>query len=165
MLYTTLQKIRAHRPCAQDLSRLTKRLGISIDDKSDLAMDEILAAVGLIGAVWTLRTVDGHEIAKRKYAVFCASMLDWRASDEAAKIVIDTAGNFAKGLATEHDLTLAYRQAYKCGVTYRPAYACAYACANRSIYESAYWTLEQAPDYKKYRIKKAMVKRFNNDFL
>ena len=60
MIYTTLNRIRKHEPCAAGWRKLLKHLGKTEADDAPLAYSTILNAVGLDDALWCLRAEPHH---------------------------------------------------------------------------------------------------------
>jgi len=65
---TTLNKIRAHRPCEDGWTKLLTYLGKVKTDDEPLAILTILESNGLADALWCLQAVDGHDTEIRKLA-------------------------------------------------------------------------------------------------
>ena len=107
-MYTTLNKIRAHGPCTSGWSKLLKNLGKTGADDEPLAIATILESNGLDDALWCLRAVDGHDDAKRFFAVDCARMVQHLMTDKRSIDALDVAERHASGLATSNDLERAW---------------------------------------------------------
>jgi hypothetical protein len=60
MIYTTLNKIRAHLPYAYGWSKLLAHVGKSGADDEPLALTVILDSNGLDDTLWCLRSVPEH---------------------------------------------------------------------------------------------------------
>ena len=110
-MYTTLNKIRAHGPCTSGWSKLLKNLGKTGADDEPLAIATILESNGLDDAIWCLRAVDGHDDAKRFFAVDCARMVQHLMTDQRSLDALDVAERHASGLATSNDLERAWAAA------------------------------------------------------
>ena len=72
-MHTTLNKIVACNPCARGKEAIFKYVGKEKPDDEPIGFDDILRAVGLLGAIWCLRTLDGHEEDKQTFLEYCAS--------------------------------------------------------------------------------------------
>ena len=70
---TTLNQIRAHRPCTRGWRKLLAHLGKTQADDEPLSIATILDSNGLEDALWCLRTVKGYDREIRLYTVWCAS--------------------------------------------------------------------------------------------
>ena len=107
MIYTTLNKIRAHSPCAGGWSKLLRHLGKTQADDEPLAFATILDSNGLDDALWCLRAVDGHEREMRLYAVWCARRVQHLMTDPRSLAALDVAERRANGQATDAELSAA----------------------------------------------------------
>jgi hypothetical protein len=108
---TTLNKIRAHSPCANGWEKLLKNLGKIKADDEPLALTTILESNGLDDALWCLRAVDGHECEMRLFAVDCARSVQHLMTDKRSLDALDVAERFANGLATQTELAVAWASA------------------------------------------------------
>ena len=104
---TTLNKIRAHAPCASGWTKLLHNLGKTKADDEPLAITTILDSNGLDDALWCLRAVDGHQREIRLYAVDCARSVQHLANDQRSIEAIDVAERHAYSLATDDELAAA----------------------------------------------------------
>jgi hypothetical protein len=109
---TTLNKIRAHSPCASGWARLLKNLGKTCADDEPLAITTILDSNGVDDALWCLRAVDGHQKEMRLYAVDCARSVQHLMKDARSVAAIDVAERHAHGLATDSELAAAWAAAW-----------------------------------------------------
>ena len=107
MIYTTLNKIRAHSPCADGWAKLLRHLGKTQADGEPLAFATILDSNGLDDALWCLRAVDGHEREMRLYAVWCARQVQHLMTDPRSLAALDVAERHANGEATDEELAAA----------------------------------------------------------
>ena len=107
MIYTTLNKIREHNPCADGWAKLLRHLGKTHADDKPLPLATILASNGLNDALWCLRAVDGHEREIRLYVVWCARRVQHLMTDPRAVSAIDVAERYANGEATDEELRAA----------------------------------------------------------
>lgn len=106
-MYTTLNKIRAHSPCADGWARLLRHLNKTQADDEPLAITTILDSNGLDDALWCLRAVDGHDREIRLYAVWCARQVQHLLTDQRSRDALDVAERYARGLATKEELAAA----------------------------------------------------------
>ena len=104
---TTLNKIRAHSPCANGWSKLLKHLGKTQADDEPVSIITILDSNGLDDALWCLRATTGYDRELRLYAVWCARQVQHLMKDPRSLAALDVAEKFANGEATEQDLAAA----------------------------------------------------------
>lgn len=107
MIYTTLNRIREHEPCADGWRKLLKYLGKTGPDDAPLAYIVILDAVGLDDALWCLRAEPQHASIWRMYAVRCVRRVQHLLTDERSLQALDVAERHARGLATDVELDAA----------------------------------------------------------
>jgi hypothetical protein len=107
MIYTTLNRIREHGPCAPGWKKLLAHLGKTTADDEPLAFAEILASNGIHDALWCLRAEPQHSKLWRLYAVRCARRVQHLMGDQRSIAVLDVAERHANGLATDGELTAA----------------------------------------------------------
>ena len=111
MIYTTLNKIRAHGPCADGWTKLLRHLGKTQADDEPLSLLTILDSNGLNDALWCLRAVDGHQREMRLYAVWCARQVQHLMTDPRSLAALDVAERHANGEATDKELRAAWAAA------------------------------------------------------
>ncbi len=111
MIYTTLNKIRAHGPCADGWAKLLRHLGKTQADDEPLALVAILDSNGLDDALWCLRACDGIDREARLYAVWCARQVQHLLTDPRSLTVLDVAERHANGEATDKELIAAWAAA------------------------------------------------------
>ena len=104
---TTLNKIRAHSPCANGWKKLLTNLGKTEADDEPLPLTTILESNGFDDALWCLRAVDGHEREMRLFAVECARGVQHLMTDKRSLDALDVATRFANNLATQAELDAA----------------------------------------------------------
>ena len=107
MIYTTLNKIREHKPCKGGWEKLLAHLGKTKADNEPLPLLTILDSNGLDDCLWSLRTVPEHAGLWRKYAVWCARQVEYLIVDERSKQALDVAWRHAEGKATNEELDAA----------------------------------------------------------
>ncbi len=71
-MYTTLNKILQHKPCERGWNAISNYVGHDYDRDKAICFYTILDACGLLGAIWCLRTIDGHEEEKNDMLLFCS---------------------------------------------------------------------------------------------
>ena len=106
-MQTTLNKIRAHSPCAEGWRKLLAHLGKTQPDDEPLNIATILDSNGLDDALWCLRAVEGQDREIRLYAVWCARQVQHMMTDPRSIAVLDVAERFANGEATQAELNSA----------------------------------------------------------
>ena len=111
MIYTTLNHIREHNPCADGWRKLLNYLG-KTDPYAPLAYSTILEAVGLDDALWCLRAEPQHESIWRMYAVRCARRVQHLMTDERSLQALDVAERHTRGLAKDSELDAARTAAW-----------------------------------------------------
>lgn len=107
MIYTTLDRIREHRPCEDGWKKLLKHLGKTQADDEPLPLAVILKSNGLSDALWCLRTIQGHDREIRLLAVQYARNVQHLMRDQRSITVINVAERFANGEATKEELAAA----------------------------------------------------------
>lgn len=69
---TTLNKIRAARPCEDGWKKLLAHLGKTKADDDVITLKTVLESNGIDDALWTLRASDAPEVTMRAFACWCA---------------------------------------------------------------------------------------------
>ena len=106
-MYTTLNKIRTHAPCADGWKKLLKHLGKTEADNEPINIKTIIESNGLEDALWCLRAVEGKDKEIRLYAVWCARQVQHLMTDQRSLDALDVAERFANGLASKEELKTA----------------------------------------------------------
>lgn len=107
MIYTTLNRIRAHSPCATGWSKLLAHLGKTGADDEPLAMTTIIDSNGIEDALWCLRAEPQHANIWRLFAVRCARRVQHLMTDPRSLRALDVAEAHAWGRATDDELAAA----------------------------------------------------------
>jgi hypothetical protein len=142
MIYTTLNKIRAHSPCESGWRKLLANLGKTSADDEPLALATILDSNGLDDTLWCLRSVPEHSATWRLYAVWCARQVQHLLTDAQSLAAIDIAEAHALGLATDEELSAARTDALAArDAAWAAASAAAWAARAAS---AAAWAAEAA---------------------
>jgi hypothetical protein len=108
---TTLNKIRAHRPCLYGWEKLLRGLGKTAADDETLWIDQILDCNGLGDALWCLRAVEGCDREIRLFAVWCARHVQPLMADPRSVAVLDVAERHVRGEASDEELAWAAAEA------------------------------------------------------
>jgi hypothetical protein len=111
MIYTTLERIRAHSPCADGWKKLLDHLGKTKADDESLAMTTILDSNGAGDALWCLRAEPQHAAIWRLLAVHYARQVQHLMTDPRSLAALDVAERHAHGQATDDDLRAAWEAA------------------------------------------------------
>jgi len=135
---TTLNKIRAHGPCAEGWEKLLKHLGKTKADDEPLSILAILDSNGLDDAIWCMKAIEGRDKEIRLYAVWCARRVQHLIEDPRSLAALDVAERFANGEATVEELNAARDAApgAALGAALGEAWGAAW-CATRSAARSA----------------------------
>ena len=112
MIYTTLNRIRAHSPCGEGWAKLLRHLGKTQADDEPVSLLTVLESNGLDDALWCLRAVDGHQREMRLYAVWCARQVQHLMTDPRSLTALDVAERHANGEATDQKLAAAREAAW-----------------------------------------------------
>ena len=106
MFFTTLDRIRANRPCQPGWEKLLRNLGKTHADKEPLSLLTILESNGIEDAIWALRAIDDCP-EKRLFAVRCIRQIQHALTDRRSLNALDVAERHAVGEATDEDLAAA----------------------------------------------------------
>ena len=103
-IITTLNKIRAHRPCESGWTKLLKYLGKTKADDEPLPFSVILESNGLDDALWCCRSAPEYDPEWRLFSVWCARQVQHLMKDQRSMDALDVAERFANGLAIQVEL-------------------------------------------------------------
>jgi len=106
-LTTTLNRIKAWRPCTEGWAEGLKAAGKSEPDDEPISYETILDAVGLQHALWCCRAEPQHAPLWRRYAVWCARQVQYLMTDQRSIAALDVAERYANGFATGKELAAA----------------------------------------------------------
>ena len=146
---TTLNRIRAHRPCHAGWEKLLKGLGKTAADDEPLPFSRIVEINGTDDAIWCMRVEPQHDQQWRLFVVFCCRQMKHLLSDQRSLTAIDVAERYAKGEATKEELEAAWGAAREAAWITKPtaawvaAYSAAEAAERSSAWESA-WAVAEA---------------------
>ena len=126
---TTLNRIRAHRPCSAGWRKLLDHLGKTQADDEPLPFATVLKSNGLDDALWCCRAEPQHSSEWRLFAVSCARIVQHLMTDPRSAAAIDVAERHAIGTATDAELDAAWAGAWDAAGAAAPATARAAAMA------------------------------------
>ena len=104
---TTLNNIRAKKPCADVWKKLLTGLGKTRADDKPLTFSRILEINGIVDAVWCVRAEPQHAKEWRLFAVWCARQVEHLLTDQRSLEALNIAERHAHGLATDEELAAA----------------------------------------------------------
>ena len=145
-IFTTLNDIREHSPCASGWTKLLKSLGKTHSDNEPLPLEHILESNGLDDAIWALRAIKNHDKGTRLFAYKCAHLVlpifeEKYSDDDRPRKAIEAAGAYARGEISESEISAAARAAYAayaiCAADVAAAYAAEAACAANAAARAA----------------------------
>ena len=135
MITTTLNRIRAHKPCPVGWKQLLTHLGKTEPDDEPLPFSVIVESNGLNDALWCCRAEPQYSREWRLFAVWCARQVEHLMTDQRSLDALATAERHADGLATNEELAaardaaLAAARAAACDAARAASYAaCDAAC-------------------------------------
>ncbi len=149
MITTTLNRIRAHAPCADGWAKLLAHIGKTRPDDEPLPYSVIVESNGLADALWACRASPEHQREWRLFAVWCARQVQPLMKDPRSIAALDVAERHARGEATDAELSEARKAAaaayadaaadaaYAAAAAYAYADAAAYAAAAAAAYAYA----------------------------
>lgn len=138
MITTTLNKIRAHKPCENGWKKLLEHLGKTKADDEPLPLLTILESNGLVDTIWCLRTLPEHNSKWRHFALDCAERVKHLMKDPRSLEALRVARLHADGLATDEELFQAYKAANAAYAAAAYAAVAATATAAASAASAAY---------------------------
>ena len=130
MIYTTLNKIREHSPCADGWKKLLSHLGKTAADDEPVSFAVILESNGLDDALWCLRSAPEENNRWRKLAVAYARTVQHLMTDPRSLAALEVAQAHAEGHATDVQLAAAWAAAWAAAGAAARAAAGAAAWAN-----------------------------------
>ena len=142
MIYTTLNRIRAHSPCANGWHKLLAHLGKTKSDDEPLALVTVLDSNGLDDALWCLRAEPQHSSIWRLLAVHYARQVQHLMTDPRSLTALDVAERHAHGLATDDELFAARDAAM--GTAWDAARVAAWETAPDAAWYAAWYAARDA---------------------
>ena len=107
MMYTTLNRIKAHSPCKGSWRKLFKGLGKTKADDARLSYARILKICDLDDALWAARCEPRYNREWRLYAAWCARQVQHLLTDPRSIAALGVAERHANGTATDKELRAA----------------------------------------------------------
>lgn len=104
---TTLNRIRAHRPCEDGWRKLLAGLGKTEADDEPLPYARIVEINGLEDALWACRAEPQHAKEWRLFAVWCARQVEHLLMDQRSRDALNVAERYANGEASDKELAAA----------------------------------------------------------
>lgn len=132
MIYTTLEKIKAHNPCCAGWKTLLKSLNKEKADDTPVSIKQILDSNGLQDTLWYLRCWPEYDREWRLLVVQYARDVSILMGDERGLRVLAVAEDYLRGKAPLEDLNAAITAVNDTGDTWgaRAALAAARACSD-----------------------------------
>ena len=120
-MYTTLNEIRAHDPCAEGWEKLLKHLGKTEADDEPVSYLTILEGNGLDDAIWALIACPDQNLV-RKFACDCAEHAlhifeKEHPDDKRPRQAIEVSRAFTEGKASKEELDAASAAAWAAAST------------------------------------------------
>ena len=110
-IYTTLNQIKQHAPCAEGWANLLKFLNKTEADDEPLNLLTILESNGVQDCIWAFRTTDDYPICRLIAADFAESVLHIFEkkyhNDNRPRLAIQSARDYANGLISKEELAAA----------------------------------------------------------
>jgi hypothetical protein len=142
---TTLNRIRAHRPCEDGWSKLLVGLGKTEADDEPLPYARIVEINGLEDALWACRAEPQHAKEWRLFAVWCARQVEHLMTDQRSRDAIVVAERYANGEASDKELAAARAAARAAeAAAWHAAEAAAWAA--RAAARAAAWDARDAAE-------------------
>ena len=107
MITTTLNHIRAHKPCEPGWKKLLAGLGKTEADDEPLAYARIVEINGIDDALWACRAEPQYAREWRLFAVWCARQVEHLMTDQRSRDALVVAERHANGEASYKELAAA----------------------------------------------------------
>ena len=107
MITTTLNRIRAHRPCEDGWVKLLAHLGKTKADYEPLPFAVIVESNDLDDAIWACRCEPQHEKVWREFAWWSATQVRHLMKDPRSTACLDVVRRHIDGAATDNELAAA----------------------------------------------------------
>jgi hypothetical protein len=104
---TTLNRIRAHKPCEDGWSKLLAGLGKTAPDDEPLPYARIVEINGIRDAIWACRAEPQNAKEWRLFAVACARQVEHLMTDQRSRDALNVAERYANGEASDKELAAA----------------------------------------------------------
>jgi hypothetical protein len=137
---TTLNKIKAHSPCADGWAKLLLFLNKTEADDEPLSIATIIQSNGIRDAVWALCAVEGKDKEIRLFAADCAESVlhiyeKQYPNDDRPRKAIQAARDYANGVIGTHELAAARDDAW--AAAWAAARAAAWDAARAAAWDDA----------------------------
>ena len=139
MITTTLERIRAYRPCEYGWKKLLAGLGKTTADDEPLPFAKIVEINGLDAALWCCRVEPQYDREWRLFAVWCARQVQHLMKDPGSVAALDVAERYARGEATDKELSDARTDAAHLPAAYFAAIAAGDAACDDGVALAAYF--------------------------
>ena len=107
MITTTLNEIKAHKPCVDGWAKIwAAQGGFNADFDKPFPLADALDSNGFDDVMWALKRLPVDASLLRKYAVWCARQVQHLMKDERGLIALDVAWRYSEGLATNEELAI-----------------------------------------------------------
>ena len=156
-IYTTLNQIKQHNPCAEGWAKLLRFLSKTEADDEPLNLLTILESNGVEDCIWAFRTTEDYPIYRLIAADFAESVLhlfeEKYPNDDRPRKAIQAARDYANGLIGSDELAAAAWAAWDAAwaaawAAARDAWAAAWAAARDAW---AAWDARDAAELEKQR--------------
>jgi hypothetical protein len=111
MITTTLERIRKHHPYEGRWRKLLEGLGKTTADDEPLPFARIVEICGLDAALWCCQAEPQYDREWRLFAVWCARQVQHLMTDPRSVAALDVAERYARGEATDKELSDALTKA------------------------------------------------------
>ena len=140
MITITLNKIRAHSPCATGWQKLLGSKGKTSADDEEFPLTDVLDSNGLDDTLWCLQCLPERSRMWRLHAVWCARQVAHLMTDDRSLNALRVAENHANGLATDEELAAAWdaARAAAWAAAWDVARAAARAAAGAAAWDAAW---------------------------
>jgi hypothetical protein len=123
MITTTLERIRAYRTSEGMWRKLLEGLGKTKADDEPLPFARIVEINGLHDALWCCQAEPQYDREWRLFAVWCARQVQHLMTDPRSVAALDVAERYARGEATDKELSDARTDAFHFPAVYFTVYA------------------------------------------
>jgi hypothetical protein len=104
MITTTLNRIKAHNPCADGWKKLLTSLNKTQADDEPLSFADIVKSNGLRDALWATQVEPQHKHVWMEFALYCAQSVEHLMKDPRSVALLRVLEKFVAGTATQEEL-------------------------------------------------------------